>query len=64
MKELERENARLQRLVAGLPAEKQVLADVAAGKLVAPARRRQAVDGIREKYGLPERHACRPKRMR
>jgi hypothetical protein len=33
MKELERENARLQRLVAGLSAEKQVLADVAAGSL-------------------------------
>ena len=29
------------------------------GKLVAPERRRQAVDGIREKYGLSERHACR-----
>ncbi|GJE81699.1 hypothetical protein HNR51_003790 [Methylorubrum thiocyanatum] len=25
----------------------------------APERRRQAVDGIREKYGLSERHACR-----
>ena len=29
------------------------------GKFVAPERRRQAVDGIREKYGLSERHACR-----
>lgn len=26
---------------------------------LAPERRRQAVDCIREKYGLPERHACR-----
>ncbi len=26
---------------------------------LAPERRRQAVDGIREKYGLSERHACR-----
>lgn len=25
----------------------------------APERRRQAVAGIREKYGLSERHACR-----
>ena len=26
---------------------------------MSPERRRQAVLGIREKYGLPERHACR-----
>ena len=31
MKDLERENARLRRLVADLSLEKQVLADVAAG---------------------------------
>jgi hypothetical protein len=29
------------------------------GKLVSPERRRQAVRGIREKYSLSERHACR-----
>src|SRR6185503_4994382 len=29
------------------------------GKLVSPERRRQAVKGIREKYSLTERHACR-----
>ena len=33
MKDLERENARLRRLVAVLSLEKQVLADVAAGNL-------------------------------
>ena len=33
MKELERENARLRRLVADLSLEKQVLADVASGNL-------------------------------
>lgn len=33
MKDLERENARLRRLVANLSLEKQVLADVAAGNL-------------------------------
>ncbi|WP_182180764.1 IS3 family transposase [Methylobacterium radiotolerans] len=59
MKELERENARLRRLVADLSLEKQVLADVAGGKLVVPERRRQAVAGIRERCGLSERHACR-----
>ena len=59
MKDLERENVRLKRLVADLSLEKQVLKDVALGKLVSPERRRQAVKGIREKYGLSERHACR-----
>jgi hypothetical protein len=33
MKDLERENARLRRLLAGLSLEKQVLADVTAGNL-------------------------------
>ena len=33
MKDLERENARLRRLVADLSLEKQVLTDVASGKL-------------------------------
>ncbi|GJE32606.1 hypothetical protein LDDCCGHA_2794 [Methylobacterium oxalidis] len=33
MKDLERENARLRRLVADLSLEKQVLKDVAAGNL-------------------------------
>ncbi|MDO8978179.1 MAG: IS3 family transposase [Bradyrhizobiaceae bacterium PARB1] len=59
MKDLERENVRLKRLVADLSLEKQVLKDVAFGKLVSPERRRQAVEGIRGKYGLSERQACR-----
>src|ERR671927_648121 len=36
LKELEREKARLRRLVADLPLEKQVLKDVAEGNLEAP----------------------------
>ena len=36
MKDLERENVRLRRLVADLSLEKQVLKDVAAGNLVQP----------------------------
>ncbi len=36
MEDLERENARLRRLVADLSLEKQVLADVASGNLVRP----------------------------
>src|ERR687883_2094404 len=37
LKEVERENARLRRLVADLSLEKQVLKDLAAGNVVAPS---------------------------
>ena len=39
--------------------EKQVLKDVAEGKLLSPERRRCAVGRAREQYGISERHACR-----
>ena len=61
MKDLEKENGRLKRLVADLSLEKQVLKDICLGKLVSPERRRQAVERVREKYqslgtpGLPDR---------
>ncbi len=55
LKELEKENARLKRLVADLSLEKQFLRDVAQGN----ERRRCAVERAREEYGLCERHACR-----
>lgn len=38
--------------------EKQILKDVASGNFLSPERCRLAVSHIREKYGLPERHAC------
>ncbi|MGH9707684.1 MAG: IS3 family transposase [Candidatus Acidiferrales bacterium] len=59
MKELERENAKLKRLVAELSLEKQILKDVAFGKLLSPERRRCAVERAQEKYEVSERHACR-----
>ncbi|MGA9570798.1 MAG: IS3 family transposase [Candidatus Acidiferrales bacterium] len=59
MKNLERENAKLKRLVAELSLEKQILKDVAFGKLLSPERRRCAVEQAREKYEVSERHACR-----
>ncbi|MGH7744453.1 MAG: IS3 family transposase [Candidatus Dormibacteria bacterium] len=59
MKDLERENAKLKRLVAELSLEKQILKDVAFGKLLGPERRRCAVEHAREKYEVSERHACR-----
>jgi hypothetical protein len=42
MKDLEKENGRLKRLVADLSLKKQVLKDIASGKTCKPERRRQA----------------------
>jgi putative transposase len=57
MKELEKENAKLKRLVAELSLEKQILKD--GGKLLSPERRRGAVRHACETYRVSERHACR-----
>ncbi len=59
LKELEKENSRLKRLVAELSLEKQSSARCGAGKLLSPERRRCAAEHARERYGLSERHACR-----
>ncbi|MCH8947936.1 MAG: IS3 family transposase [Acidobacteria bacterium] len=59
LKELEKENARLKRLVAELSLEKQVLREVAPGKLLSPKRRCCAVERAEQGYGMSERHACR-----
>ncbi len=59
MKDLEKENARLKRLVADLSLGEADPEGHFLGKLVSPERRRQAVERIRGKYGLSERQACR-----
>ena len=59
LKELEKENARLKRLVAELSLEKAGAAGCGAGKLLSPERRRCAVEHAREQHGLSERYACR-----
>ena len=59
LKELEKENARLKRVVAELSLEKQVLREVAQGKLLSPERRCCAVERAEQGYGMSERHACR-----
>ncbi|MCH8267996.1 MAG: IS3 family transposase [Acidobacteria bacterium] len=59
LKELEKENARLKRVVAELSLEKQVLREVAPGKLLSPKRRCCAVERAEQGYGMSERHACR-----
>ncbi|MGA9708416.1 MAG: IS3 family transposase [Candidatus Sulfotelmatobacter sp.] len=58
MKELEKENGKLKRLVAELALDKQILKDIAGGKLLSPERRRCAVEHAREEYAVSERRAC------
>ncbi|MGC1299717.1 MAG: IS3 family transposase [Alloacidobacterium sp.] len=58
LKDLQKENAQLKRALATLTLEKQVLKDIAGGKLLSPLRRRIAVQHARDK-GMSERHACR-----
>ena len=49
MKELERENAKLKRLVAELSLEKQILEGCGLGKLLSPERRRCVRWSMRER---------------
>jgi putative transposase len=59
MKDLERENAKLKRLVAGAVLGKADFEGCCGGKLLSPERRRGAVGHARRKYGVSERQACR-----
>ena len=59
LKELEKENGKLKRLVAELALDKQILEGYCGGKLLSPERRRCAVEHAREKYEVSERRACR-----
>ncbi|WP_156032665.1 IS3 family transposase [Parvularcula oceani] len=58
LKELERENQRLRRAVSDLTLDKMILSEAAKGKLLSPARRRLAIDHVREAVGVSERRAC------
>ncbi|MBY0267929.1 MAG: IS3 family transposase [Burkholderiales bacterium] len=59
LKELERENQRLKRIVADLSVEKAILKDAGRGKLLSPERRRKAVAQAIERHGVSQRRACR-----
>ena len=59
LKELERENARLKRIVADQVLENAGAQGGREGKLVSPARRRRAVAMLRDRLGVSERWACR-----
>jgi transposase len=58
LKELERENATLKRLLADAEVEKAALREIAR-ELVSPSRRRPAVAMLQERLGLSQRRACR-----
>ncbi|HEY5657200.1 MAG TPA: IS3 family transposase [Myxococcota bacterium] len=60
MKELERENTRLKKLVADLNLDKAILEEAPEGKILSPSKRREAVRQVRKT--LPEaseRRTCR-----
>ncbi|WP_144933198.1 IS3-like element ISAar43 family transposase [Kocuria marina] len=59
LKELEKQNATLKRLLAEAELEKAALKELAGGKLLAPGRRRAAVDHLKRKLRVSERMACR-----
>ncbi|MFL5813331.1 MAG: IS3 family transposase [Bdellovibrionia bacterium] len=59
LKDLEQENQRLKKLVANLALDNQILKEVAPGKVLSPARRRDAVQHVVKKLKVSERRACR-----
>ncbi|WP_245551284.1 IS3 family transposase [Nocardia paucivorans] len=59
LKELERENARLKRMVADQALDIDMLKELNPGKLLSPDRRRRAVQVLRDRFGVCERRACR-----
>ncbi|HBL44790.1 MAG TPA: IS3 family transposase [Planctomycetaceae bacterium] len=62
LKDLEKENARLKRLLADAELDKAILKEAAFGKLLSPVKRCQAVTYVRNTLGpeiVSERRACR-----
>ncbi|MGO2647264.1 MAG: IS3 family transposase [Brevibacterium aurantiacum] len=59
VKDLEKENARLKKLVAEKELAIDILNEVAPGKILSPEPRRRAVRMAQEKFGASERFACK-----
>ena len=59
LKDLEKENSTLKRLLADAELEKAALKEIARGTLLSPERRRAAVHHLMEAMGVSERFACR-----
>ena len=58
LKELESENARLKRLLADAELDKDMLREIASGKLL-PNRKRAAAIMLLARFGVSQRRACR-----
>ncbi|MEO1476671.1 MAG: IS3 family transposase [Pseudomonadota bacterium] len=59
LKDLEKENARLKRLLADAELDKAILREAAGGKLLGPSRKRTFIEHVTKKPGVSERRACR-----
>jgi putative transposase len=59
LKELEKENDRLKKIVPDRAVDIDILKEVSRKKLLSPTRRRAAVDHVRRRLGVSERRACR-----
>jgi putative transposase len=59
LKQLEKENARLKRLLAEKELDNDMLREGGSGKLVGPERRRRAVRHLQGRFRVSERRACR-----
>jgi len=59
LKEIERENTRLKRLVADQALDNTILKEVGLGKILSPPRRREAVQHVQHRLRVSERRACR-----
>ncbi|MCT2587960.1 IS3 family transposase [Actinophytocola sp. S1-96] len=58
LEELERENARLKKMVAEQALDIDMLKELNPGKLVSPGGRRRAVDVLQQRFGVSQRRAC------
>ncbi|MGB2911813.1 MAG: IS3 family transposase [Anaerolineales bacterium] len=59
LKELEKENSLLKKLVAELSLDNAILKEMLSKKIISPARRRQAVEQAFNTLDVSERRACR-----
>ncbi|MEU6587253.1 IS3 family transposase [Nocardia sp. NPDC046763] len=59
LKELERENARLKKMVADRALDIDMLEELNPGKLLNPDRRRRAVVVLQQRFRVSQRRACR-----
>lgn len=63
LKELERENSELKKMVAELSLDNRMLKDLNSEEMVSLAERRRAAEHLEEAYGVSERRACQGVRI-